>query len=69
MYWWQVGKFFSNAEIRNQFVPLLYQQFDVTQSTRPAFRLNEDLLPTIRAGSKAVPKLERFDRPVRKTAS
>ena len=66
MYWWQVGKFFRDAEIRNQFVPLLYQQFDATPSTRPAFfSLNEDLLPTIRAGSKSVPKLEEFGRPVR----
>jgi pimeloyl-ACP methyl ester carboxylesterase len=66
MYRWQVGKFFRDAEIRNQFVPLLYQQFDSTPSTRPAFfRLNADLLPTIRAGSKSIPKLEKFSRPVR----
>jgi haloalkane dehalogenase len=66
MYWWQVGRFFRDAEIRNQFVPLLYQQFDATPSARPAFfRLNEDLLPTIRAGSKAVPQLKKFGRPVR----
>src|SRR6266516_6278797 len=49
MYRWQVGKFFRDAEVRNQFVPLLYQQFDARPSTRPAFfRLNEDLLRTIR---------------------
>ena len=66
MYWWQVGRFFRDAEIRNQFVPLLYQQFDATPSARPAFfRLNEDLRPTIRAGTKAIPKLAKFDRPVR----
>ena len=52
MYWWQVGRFFRDAEVRNQFVPLLYQQFDATPSARAAFfRLNEDLLPTIRAGT------------------
>jgi haloalkane dehalogenase len=66
MYWWQVGRFFRDAEIRNRFVPMLYQQFDAIPSTRPAFfRLNEDLLPTIRAGSKAIPRLKEFRRPVR----
>jgi len=66
MYQWQVGKFFRDAEVRNQFLPLLYQQFDVTPSARPAFlRLNEDLLPTIRAGTKMIPKLREFRRPVR----
>jgi pimeloyl-ACP methyl ester carboxylesterase len=66
MYWWQVGRFFRDAEIRNQFVPLLYQQFDATPSTRPAFfRLNEDLLHTIRVGTKTTSKLKEFGRPVR----
>src|SRR5262249_29773696 len=66
MYWWQVGKFFRDAETRNRFLPLLYQQFDAIPSARPAFfRLNEDLLATIRAGSKTVPKLKDFPRPVR----
>src|SRR5262245_10823510 len=66
MYWWQVGKFFRDAEIRNQFVPLLYRQFDETPSTRPAFfMLNEDLPTTIRAGSEAVPRLKEFRPPVR----
>jgi pimeloyl-ACP methyl ester carboxylesterase len=66
MYWWQVGRFFRDAEIRNQFVPLLYQQFDTTPSTRPAFfRLNEDLLPTIRSRSQTAFKLKELRRPVR----
>ncbi len=66
MYWWQVGRFFRDAEIRDQFVPLLYRQFDATPSARPAFfRLNEDLFGTIRTGSKHVPKLREFRRPVR----
>jgi pimeloyl-ACP methyl ester carboxylesterase len=66
MYQWQVGRFFRDAEVRNQFLPLLYEQFDATPSARPAFfRLNEDLLPTIRAGTKRVPKLREFRRPVR----
>lgn len=66
MYRWQVGRFFRDADVRNEFVPLLYQQFDATPSARPAFfRLNEDLLPTIRARSRMIPKLREFRRPVR----
>jgi haloalkane dehalogenase len=66
LYWWQVGRFFRDAEIRNQFVPLLYQQFDATPSTRPAFfALNKDLLSAVRAGSKMASKLKEFRRPVR----
>lgn len=66
MYRWQVGRFFRDAQVRNQFVPLLYQQFDATPSARPAFfRLNMDLRPTIRAGTKAIPELKKFQRPVR----
>jgi pimeloyl-ACP methyl ester carboxylesterase len=66
MYWWQVGRFFRDAEIRNEFVPLLYQQFDATPSARPAFfSLNADLLSTIRSGSRTASKLKEFRRPVR----
>ena len=66
MYQWQVGRFFRDADVRKEFVPLLYQQFDATPSARPAFfRLNEDLLPTIRVRSKMIPKLKEFRRPVR----
>jgi len=66
MYRWQVGRFFRDAEVRNKFLPLLYQQFDDTPSARPAFfRLNEDLLPTIRSRTKMLPKLGEFSRPVR----
>jgi pimeloyl-ACP methyl ester carboxylesterase len=66
MYWWQVGRFFRDAEIRNEFVPLLYQQFDATPSARPAFfGLNADLLRTVQTGTKTIPKLREFKRPVR----
>ena len=66
LYWWQVGRFFRDAEIRNEFVPLLYQQFDATPSARPAFfRLNEDLLVTVRSGTRSAPMLKEFSRPVR----
>jgi haloalkane dehalogenase len=66
LYWWQVGGFFRDAAIRNEFVPVLYQQFDAIPGARPAFfRLNEDLIPTIRSGSKRASSLKEFKRPVR----
>jgi pimeloyl-ACP methyl ester carboxylesterase len=66
MYRWQVGKFFRDANLRSEFVPLLYQQFDATPSARPAFfGLNEDLLPTVRSRTKMIPKMKEFRRPVR----
>jgi pimeloyl-ACP methyl ester carboxylesterase len=66
MYDWQVGSFFRDAEIRKEFVPLLYRQFDASPSTRPAFfRLNEDLLPTVRSRTSMVQRLSEFTRPVR----
>jgi len=66
MYQWQVGRFFRDAEIRDEFVPLLYQQFDATPSARPAFfQLNEDLLRTVGSGTRKLSKLREFGRPVR----
>jgi pimeloyl-ACP methyl ester carboxylesterase len=66
MYWWQVGGFIRDAEVRREFVPLLYQQFDARPSARPAFfRLNEDLLPAVRSRTDRIPRLKEFRRPVR----
>ena len=66
MYRWQVGRFFRDAEVRDQFLPLLFQQFEASPSARPAFfRLNEDLLPTIRSRTRVLQKLREFRRPVR----
>jgi haloalkane dehalogenase len=66
MYRWQVGKFFRDAEVRDHYLPLLYQQFDASPSARPAFfHLNEDLLPTVRSRTEMIPKLKEFRRPVR----
>ena len=66
MYWWQVGRFFRDAEVREEFVSLLYQQFNAEPSARPAvFRLNEDLLPTLRSRSKMIPEVKEFRQPVR----
>ena len=66
MYWQQVGSFIRDADVRREFVPLLYRQFDATPSARPAFfRLNEDLLPMVRSRTQMTPKLKEFRRPVR----
>jgi pimeloyl-ACP methyl ester carboxylesterase len=66
VYRWQVGSFIRDADVRREFVPLLYQQFDATPSARPAFfRLNEDLLSAVRSRTEMIPRLREFRRPVR----
>lgn len=66
MYQWQVGRFFRDEDVRNEFVPLLYQQFDARPSARPAFfRLNDDLLHAIQSGTEKMLTLKEFKRPVR----
>jgi pimeloyl-ACP methyl ester carboxylesterase len=66
VYRWQVGSFIRDAEVRREFVPLLYQQFDATPSARPAFfRLNVDLLSAVRSRNAMIPRLKEFRRPVR----
>jgi pimeloyl-ACP methyl ester carboxylesterase len=66
MYWWQVGRFIRDADVRREFVRLLCRQFDATPSARPAFfRLNEDLLPMVRSHTGKIPRLRKFNRPVR----
>jgi pimeloyl-ACP methyl ester carboxylesterase len=66
MFLWQVGRFFRDAAVRDEFLPVLYRQFEAIPGARPAFfRLNEDLLPTVRSRSKMIPALREFKRPVR----
>ncbi len=63
LYFWQVGRFIRDDKVRKEFVPFLHQQFI---PARPAFfRLNEDLLPTLRARQKKIPLMQAFTRPVR----
>jgi haloalkane dehalogenase len=66
LYWWQVGRFMREAAYRKEFLPLLYQQFAAASSAQPAFfRLNEDLLSTVRDRTKRIPQMKAFSRPVR----
>ncbi len=66
LYWWQVGRFMREAADREEFLPLLYHQFAATPSAQPAFfRLNEDLLFTVRDRTKRIPQMKAFRRPVR----
>ena len=63
LYFWQVGRFIRDDRVKKEFVPFLYQQF---RPARPAFfRLNEDLLPTLRARKNIIPLMQVFTRPVR----
>src|SRR5215813_3874678 len=55
-----------SIEGEDEFVPLLYQQFETMPSARPAFfSLNEDLSPSIRSRTKIAHRLKDFRRPVR----
>jgi haloalkane dehalogenase len=67
MYWWQVGRrFIRDEEVQKEFVPLLYEQFAATPSTKPAFfSLNADLWGTMRSRSGLEPEMRAFGRPVR----
>ncbi len=66
MFWWQVGRFFRDQKTRDEFLPLLYQQFETSPSTRTAFfGLNVDLPNTVRAATAKREMLWEFRRPVR----
>jgi haloalkane dehalogenase len=63
LYRWQVGRFIRDPQVRDEMVPLLYQQF---QLTRPAFwALNNDLLGTVLSRTGRIPRMRAFTRPVR----
>jgi len=60
------GRFFRDTEVRNRFVPLLYEQFDATPGARPAFfRLNEDLPSAVRSRTEKAGQLKDLRCPVR----
>jgi pimeloyl-ACP methyl ester carboxylesterase len=63
LYRWQVGRFIRDPEVRDELVPLLYEQF---RSARPAFwELNNDLLGTVLSRTGRIPRMRAFSRPVR----
>lgn len=66
MNFWQVGRFFRDERVRDEFLPVLYEQFARSPSAQPAFfSLNEDLRATVRRGAARADEMRRFDRPVR----
>ena len=66
LFFWQVGQFFRDAEVRDEFVPLFYETFEATPSARPAFlRLNEDLGAAVLANAANNERLAAFPQPVR----
>ena len=63
LYFWQVGRFIRDREVREALLPRLYAQF---RAARPAFwALNNDLLGTALSRRKMMPRMRAFDRPVR----
>lgn len=63
LYFWQVGRFFSDDDVREEFVPLLYRQFE---AAIPAFvSLNADLTATVLSNGQRAEELGLFSRPVR----
>jgi haloalkane dehalogenase len=67
LYRWQVGnRFIRDEEVRRRFVPLLYEQFAATPSTKEAFfSLNADLRGAVRSRSGVEEEMRAFGRPVR----
>jgi pimeloyl-ACP methyl ester carboxylesterase len=62
LFHWQVGRFVVDAQARAELVPALYRDF---VAARPAFwRLNADLLATLRERRRRVPDLARLPVPV-----
>jgi haloalkane dehalogenase len=66
LYDFQVGGFIQNPEIRAEFVPMVYRQFDDRPSTlAPFLALNADLNAAVLANTERHPELQRFPVPVR----
>ena len=66
LYDFQVGGFIETPEVRDEFVPLLYRQFEDEPSTvGPFLELNADLLSAVAANTERHPELRTFPAPVR----
>ena len=63
---WQVGRrFIRDEEVRREFLPLFYEQFDSEPSTKGAFfSLNADLRAAVRSRSGAEAEMRAFQKPV-----
>ena len=64
MYYWQVGKFFSNMETKNNFLPILNEQFKNRKTQNAFFKLNKDLRATLKKNTQNISKLQSFNKPV-----
>lgn len=64
LFYWQVGRFISNARVRKELLGTLWKQF--YPAAAPGFvGLNRDLLPALAADTARAGALRGFDRPVR----
>jgi haloalkane dehalogenase len=66
LYDFQVGGFIEDDDVRREFVPLLFRQFEDQPSSVDAFmQLNADLIPAVLAATGRIDELRRFPAPVR----
>jgi len=65
LYYWQVGKFINDPNAREKYVPILSAQFKQKDSAQNAFfKLNEDLITTIKRSTGRIPLLKKFNKQV-----
>jgi haloalkane dehalogenase len=66
LYDFQVGGFIQDDEVRREFLPLLFRQFEDQPSSIDAFmQLNADLIPAVLAATQRTDELRSFATPVR----
>jgi haloalkane dehalogenase len=66
LYEFQVGGFIEDDDVRREFVPLLFRQFeDQPSSVDPFMQLNADLIPSVLAATERTDELRSFPAPVR----
>ena len=66
LYDFQVGGFIQDPDVRQEFVPLLFRQFEVQPSSiGPFVQLNADLIPAVLAATERAGELQAFPAPVR----
>jgi haloalkane dehalogenase len=66
LYDFQVGGFIQDDDVRQEFVPLLFRQFqDRPSSIGPFMQLNADLIPAVLAAAERTDELHGLAAPVR----